>query len=117
MTIGRAAKTAVAAVLALSIASFATHASDDFLGTWKVKDSRGRRFDIAILADGKATSTLHLNQAGSWQEEGSAVVITWSTGWTSKIQKIGAHYTHTAYGPGQSLNGSPNNTSDAEKER
>jgi hypothetical protein len=99
------------------IASISTCVADDFQGTWKVKDSSGRPFDITLLADGKATSTMHPDQTGSWKEQDSTVVITWSTGWSSKIESSDGHYRHTAYRPGQSLQGSPNNMSDAEKVR
>ena len=51
------------------IASISTCVADDFQGTWKVKDSSGRPFDITLLADGKATSTMHPDQTGSWKEQ------------------------------------------------
>jgi hypothetical protein len=55
--------------------------------------------------------------SGAWTEEGKAAVITWNTGWTTKIEKEDGHYKHTAYRKGQSLDGTPNNSSDAEKVR
>jgi hypothetical protein len=49
---------------------------------------------------------------GTWKEEGNSAVITWNTGWTTKIAKEGNRYIKAAYGKGQSLTA---NTSDAEK--
>ena len=106
---------AFATLFLAAVASISTCGANDFQGTWKVKDSRGNPFDITLLADGSATSTMHPEQTGTWKEQGSSVVITWSTGWTSRIVSGDGRYTHTAYRPGQSLRGSPNNTSDAEK--
>jgi hypothetical protein len=52
---------------------------------------------------------------GTWKEEGNSAVITWNTGWTTKITKEGDRYVKTAYGKGQSLTATPRNTSEAEK--
>jgi hypothetical protein len=34
---------------------------------------------------------------GKWVEEGSAAVITWESGWKTKISKDGESYKKTAY--------------------
>ena len=115
MTIRKAVKTAIAA--ALVVMSFAGHAADGLLGTWRVSDSQGTPFEITLLADGKATSTLHPDQTDTWTEQGSAAVITWSTGWISRTGKADDHYMHAAYRRGQSPNTPPNHASDAEKMR
>jgi hypothetical protein len=52
---------------------------------------------------------------GTWKEEGNSAVITWNTGWTTKITKEGNRFIKAAYGKGQSLTARPTNTSDAEK--
>jgi hypothetical protein len=52
---------------------------------------------------------------GTWKEEGNSAVITWNTGWTTKITKAGDRYIKAAYGKGQSLTATPTNTSEAEK--
>jgi hypothetical protein len=109
---------AIIAVVIMSLlasASTSVSAAEDFQGMWEVKDSGGHKFDITLLADGSATGTLHPGQTGSWKEQGSAAVITWKTGWTSKIEQSEGHYTHTAYRPGQPPSGPPNNTSDAQR--
>jgi len=117
MAIRSSSAVAIATVCFVSVGSISNCAANDLEGTWEVKNSGGNPFDITLLADGKATSTLHPDQTGVWKEQGSAAVITWSTGWTSKIEKVDGHYNHTAYRPGQPLNSSPNNTSDAERVR
>jgi len=50
---------------------------------------------------------------GTWKEEGNAAVITWNTGWTTKISKNGNRYEKTAYRKGE--RGKFTNSSDAEK--
>ena len=47
------------------------------------------------------------------KEDGGAAVITWTTGWTTKIAKEGSGYKKTAY-KGKP-DGDPTNSSDAEK--
>jgi hypothetical protein len=52
---------------------------------------------------------------GTWKEEGNAAVITWDTGWTTKIIKEGNHYKKAAYRQGQASDAAPANSSDAER--
>ncbi len=83
-----------AAALALSTgAAFADH----FVGTWKVKDTAGKDFEIVVAKDGTASAD-HAGKPmkGKWAEAGDAVTITWDTGWTTKIAKDGAGYKKTA---------------------
>ena len=84
-----------AAALALSTgAAFADH----FVGTWKVKDSGGKDFQIVVAKDGTATADRSgEGMKGKWAEEGDAVTITWDTGWKTKIAKDGDGYKKTAY--------------------
>ena len=42
-------------------------------------------------------------------------MITWDTGWTTKITKNGNRYEKTAYRKGEPLTGKPANSSDAEQ--
>jgi len=42
-------------------------------------------------------------------------VISWRTGWTTKITKDGDHYKKAAFRPDQPPDSPPANTSDAEK--
>ncbi len=103
----------VGAVIAMTtLASFAV---SEFEGVWAVKDTSGTPFDITLTADGNATSTQEKAMTGTWKEEGGAAVISWTTGWTTKITKEGDHYVKTAFGKGVPLDGPPTNTSDAMK--
>ena len=52
---------------------------------------------------------------GTWKEEGNAAVITWDTGWTTKIIKEGNQYKKAAYRKGHALDAAPANSSDAER--
>ena len=106
----------VAATVVLAMMGFASVAASPFEGVWKVQDSSGKPMEITLSAGGKAAGSVH-GTSGAWTEEGKAAVITWNTGWTTKIEKEDGHYKHTAYRKGQSLDGTPNNSSDAEKVR
>ena len=72
--------------------------ADHFVGTWKVKDSAGKDFQIVVAKDGTATADRSgEGLKGKWAEEGDAVTITWDTGWKTKIAKDGDGYKKTAY--------------------
>jgi hypothetical protein len=116
MTRIRTLATAVlVAGFALAMTGFAALAASDFEGVWAVKDSHGRPFEITLSADGKATGTQEKAKDGTWKEDGGSAVITWSSGWTTKITKEGDHYVKTAYKKGEPLDGPPANKSDAMK--
>ena len=80
-----------------------------------MKDEAGRTFEITLSSDGTAKATLLEGMAGTWKEEGKTAVITWNTGWTTKITKDDDHYKKTAYRKGQPLDGPPASSSDAQK--
>jgi len=107
--------TALIAGLAIVITNVASFAASEFEGVWAVKDSKDRPFEITLSADGKATSTQEKAKEGTWKEEGGVAVITWTTGWTTKIIKEGDHYIKTVYKKGVPLDGPPSNKSDAVK--
>ncbi len=109
-TILKAALATLAAA-ALSVAAFA---AGEFEGTWKVKDTKGKEFNITLAAGGKASADRGEGLTGTWKEDGGVAVITWSTGWTTKIAKEGSGYKKTAYKKGDAA-GEPANTSDAAK--
>jgi hypothetical protein len=96
----------------MSLASFA---ASDFEGVWKVKDTAGKQFEITLSGGGAAKATRGEGMTGSWKQEGNAAVITWNTGWTTKITKNSNRYEKTAYRKGEPLTGKPANSSDAEK--
>jgi len=111
-------KLAIAAVTAtclFSVTSFAALTASPFEGVWKVKDTAGHPFEITLSSDGAAKATRGEAMTGTWKEEGDSAVITWNTGWTTKITKQGNKYVKAAYRKGQSLTAAPANTSDAEK--
>ena len=110
-----AAMAAVMATCLFGVTSFGALAESAFEGVWKVKDTAGHPFEITLSSGGAAKATRGEGMTGTWKEEGNSAVITWNTGWTTKITKQGNRYIKTAYGKGQSLTATPANTSDAEK--
>ena len=107
---------AAAVLLAIALAACSAPSSSDFVGTWKVKDGEGNAFQIVLAGDGKASADREgEGMKGTWEEEGSAAVITWDTGWTTKIEKDGDKFKKTAYEKGKTVKDPPTNTSDAEK--
>jgi hypothetical protein len=115
MTKGKLATAAAAFVLSAAIAT-PDLAAGEFEGVWKVTDSGGKPFEITLSADGTAKANRPGDpMKGKWTEQGSGVVITWDTGWTTKILKEGGKYTKTAFEKGAAADGKPTNTSPAEK--
>ena len=80
--------------------SFAALGASAFEGVWKVKDTAGNPFEITLSGGGAAKATRGEGMTGTWKEEGDSAIITWNTGWTTKITKAGIRYTKTAYGKG-----------------
>jgi hypothetical protein len=114
----RLAKTisvAVAALVVVAMTTFASFAASEFEGVWSVKDTAGKAFEITLSADGKAKGNHSEAKEGTWKQEGDSAVITWSTGWTTKITKEGDHYVKAAFKKGEPLTGKPTNTSPATK--
>jgi hypothetical protein len=114
-TIRNATSAVVVAVFAIGMMAVACLAASEFEGVWKVVDTAGKPFEITLAGDSTATASRGEGMIGTWKQDGNAAVITWKTGWTTKITKDGDHYKKTAYGKGQPLNGPPASTSDAEK--
>lgn len=101
------------AAAAMALTASASLAKEHFVGTWKVKDTSGADFEIVLDKGGKASANrgqegLH----GKWVEKDGVAVITWDTGWTTKIAKHGKGYKKTAY-EGEK----EKNTSDAVKSK
>jgi len=106
--------TAAFAALAFAIAltSAAGFAAEGFVGKYKTTDTDGKPFTIWLSDDGNAKGDrANEGLAGMWKEEGSAAVITWDSGWVTKITKDGTKYQKTAEKDGKPV-GSP---ADAEK--
>jgi len=115
MAFKKTAAAGFAAAVAFGLGLGASLAADDLQGTWQVKDSKGQPFQITLSPGGKATGTERPEMNGTWQQEGSGAVIHWNTGWTTKIEKNGSSYTHTAWRPGQPPSGQAASSSEAQK--
>jgi hypothetical protein len=107
--------TVAAAMLALTIA-FAplAAAASEFVGVWQLQDTKGEPFQITLSEGGEAKGR-HIDKEmkGTWKEVDGAVVITWGTGWYTKISKEGEGYKKSAYK--KSLSDPPTSTSPAVK--
>ena len=114
-TIRKATTTVLAVVLTIGVTTFLSLAASDFEGVWKVKDTAGQPFEITLSSGGAAKASRGEGMVGTWKEEGNIAVITWNTGWTTKIAKEGDQYKKTAYGKGQPLDGPPTNSTDAQQ--
>lgn len=108
---------AVAAALVLvgAIAATPAFAASEFEGVWKVTDTAGQPFEITLSEGGAAKATRGEGMTGTWREDGGAAVITWNTGWTTKIWKEGGAYRKAAFAKGKPTDGAPANSSGAEK--
>jgi hypothetical protein len=104
---------ALAAIaLAIALAGASALAAEGFVGKYKTTDTKGEPFTIWLSDDGNAKGDrANEGLAGMWKEEGNAAVITWDSGWVTKITKEGDSYKKTALENGKPV-GSP---SDAEK--
>jgi hypothetical protein len=104
-----AAFAAIAFAIALGASAFA---AEGFVGKYKTTDTDGKPFTIWLSDNGSAKGD-RANEGlqGMWKEEGNAAVVTWDSGWVTKISKEGDKYTKTAMKDGKPV-GSP---ADAEK--
>src|ERR1700726_2267434 len=80
-------RAAVTAACLIGMTSLTSLAASAFEGVWKVKDTAGRPFEITLSGGGAAKATRGEGMTGTWKEEGDAAVITWNTGWRTKMQK------------------------------
>lgn len=99
--------------LAMVVPAGESLADSQFAGTWQVKDTSGQPFYITLLTsrtaeaerDGEAMS-------GTWAEDEGTAVVTWDTGWITKITRVSDGYVKTAYEENATV---PTNTSEAVK--
>jgi hypothetical protein len=105
----------VGAGFALAFAPLAAYAAGAFEGVWKVTDTGGQPFEITLSEGGAAKANRGEGLTGTWKQDGDSAVITWSTGWTTKITKEGDHYKKTAFGKDKPATGEPTNSSEAQK--
>lgn len=100
---------AVALAVAMTASAFA---AEGFVGKYKTTDTEGKPFTIWLSDDGLAKGDrADEGLSGMWKEEGSAAVITWDSGWVTKISKEGSSYKKTAMKDGKSVG----SAADAEK--
>jgi len=110
--LARATAAFAAIAFAIVLTSAAGFAAEGFVGKYKTTDTDGKPFTIWLSDDGNAKGDrANEGLAGMWKEEGSAAVITWDSGWVTKITKEGDSYKKTAEKDGKPV-GSP---ADAEK--
>jgi hypothetical protein len=112
---GKFTTAVLTAAAALALTGVASFAASQFEGTWKVADTAGKAFEITLGTDGSAKADRGEGMTGTWKEQGAAAVITWDTGWTTKISKDGDKYTKAAFKKGEGTDGKPANSSAAEK--
>jgi len=108
-------KTIVVLSVAIAMNASTSLAAARFQGEWKVKDTAGKPFEITLSENGTAKATRGEGMSGTWKEQGGAAIITWDTGWVTKIAKEGTRYKKTAFRKGQRLDSAPANSSEAEK--
>ena len=107
--------TILVAIFAIETTGVPCFAASQFEGNWNVTDTAGKPFEITFSGNGKATASRGEGMVGTWKEVGNAAVISWRTGWKSKITDDGDHYKKAAFRPDQPPDSPPANTSDAEK--
>ncbi|MGH6866570.1 MAG: hypothetical protein ACREDO_10475 [Methyloceanibacter sp.] len=106
--------TAVLAVVLSTGIGFAL--SSEFVGTWKTDDTKGKPMEITLSEDGTAKGTREgEGLSGKWRAGKNAAVITWDSGWTTKIVKRGNEFKKLAYEAGKPAKGKPAHRSDAAK--
>ena len=111
----RAASLIAAAVIAVGL-SGAAQAATDFAGTYRTTDTFGKPMQITLNANGSAWG-LRPGEAmrGKWAAGKKYALISWTTGWSTKIVKRGDHFKKLAYGKGQEPKGKPINKAPAIK--
>ena len=99
-------------VAVLSSASFA----GEWAGKYETQDTKGNAMSITLSGDGIAVGLKHGKTLdGTWRHEDGAAVISWTTGWTTKLSKNGDRYIKSAYRPGTPMENGPTHTGEAEK--
>jgi hypothetical protein len=93
----RLAASFAAIAFAAALAAASGFAASGFVGKWKTTDTEGKTFMIWLSDDGNAKGDRSgEGLSGMWKEEGDAAVITWDSGWVTKITKEGDTYKKTA---------------------
>jgi hypothetical protein len=111
--LGRMAAAFVAPFLLAAFVLGSAFAATEFEGTWKTQDTKGNAFEIVLSADGKAKGNrAEEGLTGTWKADGESALITWDSGWTTKIVKEGDKFKKQAFEKGGPT---PTHTADAQK--
>jgi hypothetical protein len=88
--------------------SSAALAAVDFTGKYATTDTTGKPMQIVLAPNGHAWGHRPGEyMKGSWAAGRRFAVITWNTGWSSKLVKRGDHFKKLAYAPGHAPKGKP----------
>jgi len=87
---------------------------DYFLGKWQVGNGTGGTFFITFETNGEASKSIGASH-GIWTVVGSEARISWDDGWHDVIRKIGDQHEKFAFAPGTTVDGNPENITDARK--
>lgn len=99
-----------------SIGIFSNAMAGEYEGSWQLYDTHGGGFEATLSKDGSASGTHGDSMKhGTWKEVDGAVIISWKTGWTTKIAKEGNKYIKTSYKPGTTVADKPTDSSEAKK--
>ena len=84
-----------------------------FVGVWSVENSNGKPFEIVLSDSGDAEASRDgEGMTGTWESDGTSAIVSWDTGWTTKITRTADGYVKTAYDPTAAA---PTNSSPAQK--
>jgi hypothetical protein len=96
-SVRRISRVLAAVAFATALAGASAFAANPFEGKWQVQDTKGNPFEITLSNDGSAKgSRAGEGLSGTWKAEADSAVITWESGWTTKITKQGDKFRKTA---------------------
>lgn len=102
--------------IGLFIGISGTAIAGEYDGTWQLYDTHGGGFVANLNKDGTASGTHGDSMKhGTWKEIDGVAVVSWKTGWTTRITKSGDKYIKTSYKPGTTITDAPTDSSEAKK--
>ena len=86
-----------------------------FFGKWEVGEGNGSNFYITLREDGTAQRVMNgiEHERGHWEYKNGEAQVTWDDGWQDCIRKVGSQFKKYAYSEGKSVNGEPDNVTNA----
>jgi len=104
------------AAAAIAVLTGAAAFAGDWAGKYMTEDTKGNEMSITLSENGIAVGLKHGKDLdGTWTNEDGAAVISWTTGWTTKLSKDGDKYIKSAYPPARPMKDGPTHTGPAEK--